>query len=312
MTEFDEDRIKRIVALAQVANEQKQQNWNAESIFKRLDAAIIGNDKYKRSLAICTSDYLGSSKLRNHLLVVGPSGSGKTYLLEQCLPDFGIPFHMIDASGLVPSGYKGNTLQESLEEYFRLNVTSSARCIIILDEFDKISEKANGGDTFKSHSIQSELLALIQGKKEGSIDTRNSLWILAGAFVFTDEMKRNPPSLSKQDLLKYGFKNELIGRITKIVQTELPTVEQVVRRVANDKIILTFLSDLHKLGYDVDFTDEAFLKLAMAAQSPVFGMRIIPTAIADLKEFIIFDCQKGNIQIEPEMVERVLPNVKES
>lgn len=312
MSEFDENRIQRIVALAKQETEKKQQNWNAESIFKRLDQAIIGNEKYKKSLAICISDYVGPSHLRNHLLVVGASGSGKTYLLEQCLPDFGIPFHIIDASGLVPTGYKGNTLQESLGEYFKLNITASSGCILVLDEFDKISEKANGGDTFKSYSIQSELLTLIQGKQEASIDTRKSLWILAGAFAYTDEMKRMPPTIAKQDLLKYGYKNELMGRITKIAYTELPTVEQVVRRVAKDKVILTFLSDLKQLGYDVDFKDEAFLKLAMAAQSPLFGMRIIPTVISALKEYIIFDCQKGNIQIESEMVERVLSSAKGS
>lgn len=306
MAEFDENRIQKIVALAQNENKKKQQNWNAKSIFSRLDQAIIGNDKYKKSLAICISDFIGASKLRNHLLVVGPSGSGKTYLLEQCLPDFGLPYCMIDASSLVPSGYQGNTLTDSLDNFFKMNIIASTKCLIILDEFDKVSEKANGGDIFKSHSIQSELLTLIQGKQEGSIDTRNALWILAGAFSYSDEMKGNTPSLAKNDLLKYGFKNELIGRITKIVNTELPTVEQVVRRVAKDKIIVGFLSDLKQLGYDTDFKDEAFLKLAMAAQSPVFGMRIIPTVISDLKEHIIFECQKGTILIEPEMIEKAL------
>jgi hypothetical protein len=53
--------------------------------------------------------------------VAGGSGSGKTHLLQQCLPDFGIPFHIIDASGLVPAGIKGMTLKESLDGFFSSN-----------------------------------------------------------------------------------------------------------------------------------------------------------------------------------------------
>lgn len=306
MAEFDEDRIKRIVALAENVKDIEKKNWTAESIFERLDQAIIGNDRYKKSLAICVSDFIGESMIRNHLLVTGPSGTGKTYLLEQCLPDFGLPFHVIDASSLVPAGYKGNTLQESLEEFFKSNSTASRRCVIVLDEFDKISEKANGGDTHKSHSIQSELLTLIQGKHEGAIDTRNALWILVGAFAYADEMKNNPPKLSKNDLLKYSFKNELLGRITKLTMTDIPTVEQVVRRVANDITIKSFSKDLEIMGYQVDFHDQAFLQLAMAAQNPNFGMRIIPTVVAELKEKIVFNFQKGKVLIDVKMIKDAL------
>ena len=57
MAEFDEARIKRIVALAEKAKADENKNWTAESIFERLDTAIIGNEKYKKSLAIC-GDFL--------------------------------------------------------------------------------------------------------------------------------------------------------------------------------------------------------------------------------------------------------------
>ena len=306
MAVFDEARIKRIAALAEQETAVEAKNWNAESIFQRLEEAIIGNQRYKKSLAICLADYVGASAIRNHLLVAGTSGTGKTYLLEQCLPDFNLPYFIIDAAGLVPSGIKGNTLAESLGMFFSSNMTACRKCVIVLDEFDKISEKANGGDTQKSHSIQSELLTLIQGKQEGAIDTRNALWILAGAFAYSDEMKSKEPKLSKNDLLKYGFKNELLGRITKLTMTEVPTVEQVVRRVAKDKLILSFSVDLKVMGYDVEFADDAFLKLAMAAQNPAFGMRIVPTVIAELKEQIVFGGQKGSILIEAAMIDKAL------
>ena len=301
-TTMDEARIGRIVSLADHTKGEIQQAWTAESIFGRLEKAIIGNERYKRSLAICLSDFMGESMLRNHLLVSGSSGTGKTYLLEQCLPDFGLPYYIIDASTLVPAGIKGLTLSESLTEFFKTNSLASRRAVIVLDEFDKISEMANGGDIQKSHSIQSELLTLIQGKREGCIDTRNCIWILAGAFAFTQEMKTSPPKIIKNDLLKYGFKNELLGRITKMTSTEVPTVEQVVKRVANDKVILSFARDLMPMGFFVEFEDRAFLELAMATQSPDFGMRIVPTVVSELKESIIFGMKKGRISVTPEMI----------
>jgi ATP-dependent Clp protease ATP-binding subunit ClpX len=136
---FDEDRIKRIVALSAQKEIDGSKEWTPDAILERLDAAIIGNLRYKQTLAMCLADYIGKSGLRNHLLIAGPSGTGKTYLLEQCLPMFGIPFLVVDASSLVPAGYKGLTLQEAFGEFFRLNPQASRKAILVLDEFDKIS-----------------------------------------------------------------------------------------------------------------------------------------------------------------------------
>ena len=306
METFDDDRIKRIVALAGLKKQGDQKHWTPKAIFERLDTAIIGNIRYKQALSICIADFVGESSIRSHMLVAGPSGSGKTYLLQECLPDFDLPYKIIDASALVPAGYKGMTLQESLEDFFKMNALASRKAVVVLDEFDKISEKANGGDIHKSHSLQSELLSLIQGKQEGAIDTRGSLWILAGAFAYTDEMKGNPPRMSKTDLLKYGFKNELLGRIAKMTMTDIPTTEEVVKRVARDKTIKAFIDDLHAMDIEVDFTDEAFLDLAMAAQNPTFGMRVIPSAIAELKQHIVFSCEKGAVMVTREMIQEIL------
>lgn len=306
MATFDDERIKRIVELAEQKKQRDNKHWTPKAVFERLDQAIIGNIRYKQALSICIADYVGANGIRNHLLVAGPSGSGKTYLLQECLPEFGLPYRVIDASGLVPAGYKGMTLQDSLEDFFKSNALASRKATIVLDEFDKLSEKANGGDTHKSHSLQSELLTLIQGKQEGAIDTRSSLWILAGAFAYADEMRRAVPQLAKADLLKYGFKNELLGRIAKMTMTDIPTTEEVVRRVAHDRVVRSFLEDLTAMEFEVDFADDAFLELAMAAQSPTFGMRIIPSAIAELKQHIVFNCSKGRILVTKEMVSAVL------
>ena len=80
---FDDARIKKIAELSASQQEESDKEWSATAIFEKLDAAIIGNANYKKSLALCLGDYLGKAKIRNHLLVVGPSGTGKTYLIEK-------------------------------------------------------------------------------------------------------------------------------------------------------------------------------------------------------------------------------------
>lgn len=305
---FDESRIKKIAALASASKQDQKKTWTATAIFERLDQAIIGNERYKKVLASCLSSYLSEAKQRNHLLVFGPSGTGKTYLLEQTLPDFGLPFVVIDSSSLVPSGYEGNTLTKSLTEFYSTNMGASEKAIIVMDEFDKISEKANGGDTHKSHSIQGELLTNVQGKKEGSIDTRNSLWIFLGAFAYSDEMKQIPPKMVKNDLLKYGFKNELLGRITRDTSTDIPSVEDVVKRVVKHPSLLAFMDDMRLEGFDpVDFEDEAVLFLSQAAQDPRYGMRIIPSLLGMIKDEAIFskDVEKGAFIVTADLVKKI-------
>lgn len=308
---FDDERIKRIAAKANESKQENAKTWTASSIFERLDKAIIGNERYKKVLASSLSSYLSEAKQRNHLLVFGPSGTGKTFLLEQTLPEFGLPYVVIDSSSLVPAGYSGNTISTSLTEFFSTNMSASDRSIIVMDEFDKISEKSNGGDTHKSHSLQSELLTNVQGKKEGVIDTRNSLWIFLGAFAYSDEMKQSPPKIVKNDLLKYGFKNELLGRITRDTCTDIPTVEDVVKRVAHHPSLKTFLDEMKSEGFDpIDFEDDAILFLAEAAQDPRYGMRIIPSLLGMIKDEVIFDSSvsKGSYLVKADLVKKIKNN----
>lgn len=307
MANFDENRIKKIIELSEESKQSENKKWTPLEIFKKLDEIIIGNKRYKQTLSSCLSSYLDDSLQRDHLLVFGPSGSGKTYLIEKVLPTLGLPYHLIDSSSLVPAGYSGNTLKDSLEDFFKTNTTASKKSLIIMDEFDKISEKANGGDIHKSHSIQGELLTLIQGKKEGSIDTRNSLWIFLGAFAYTDEMRVSPPTIKISNLLSYGFKNELLGRITRETMTSLPTIEETVNRLITHPTFINFFEQLKKEGFEVDFEDRVILELAKLGQSPQFGMRAIPRFLGVIKDEIIFsdNFSPGKIIIDYNTFEKI-------
>ncbi len=285
MSHQDDDTLKRLTAKYQASQDDANSRWTAKSIYAEMDKIIIGNPNYKEALSLLLSDYLGPKGEANHLLVVGPSGTGKTFLLKKLLPILKIPSKIIDAANLVGAGYAGTTLMSSLEDFYKSNMMASKKAIIVVDEFDKISDKA--GNNW-CHQVQSELLTLVDGRQEGAVDTRNALWIFAGAFAYTDEMKRNPPAMNIFDLLKYSFKNELLGRIDSMVMTDIPSIEDLIKRVLNDDQFKSFYDDCASEGKTVTFDDDALLEMIRTVQRPEFGMRMLSRILLSLRKKIVF------------------------
>ena len=128
-----DEKVKRIVELAEKINDETK-SLSPKALYDQIDNLIIGNTNYKKSISIALADFLKKDFQRNHLLVVGPSRSGKTHLLEKALPQLNLPFYIIDCANLVPSGYKGKSLNETIE-FFLSGVPRNSKNIIILDEF---------------------------------------------------------------------------------------------------------------------------------------------------------------------------------
>ena len=301
MAKYD-DKISEVLKIMAEKNGANEKDWTPTAIYEKMDNKIVGNENYKQSLALSLSGYLGKNNQRQHLLVVGPSGTGKTHLIKKLLPVFGIPHIIIDASSLVGPGYKGTTLESLLEDFFKSNMHAAKKCIIVMDEFDKVSEKAGSN---WGHVLQNELLSLVEGNQKGSIDTRNSLWIFLGAFAYTDEMKRAVPKIQDTDLLKYGFKNELIGRIQSFVMTDIPTQEQLLKRILQSDELLAFHSDLESEGRQVEFTPHGLAELVTMIQRPEFGMRILSKILYNLKREIIFKQNEKNVKIDDQLLKNI-------
>ncbi|MBX3041061.1 MAG: AAA family ATPase [Bdellovibrionaceae bacterium] len=294
---------QRLTAKLEAEQKQVDSKWNATTIYQEIDKIIIGNKNYKEVLSVTLSKYLGPKAEAHPLLVAGPSGTGKTYLLRKFLPLLKIPYKIIDAASLVGAGYAGTTLMSSLEDFFKSNMTATKQSIIVVDEFDKISDKV--GNNW-SHQIQSELLTLVEGRQEGSVDTRRSLWIFLGAFSYTDEMKRSPPTLTERDLLKYSFQNELLGRLRSFVMTDIPTLNELVERVLNDDSFNSFHEDCANEGKKAEFEDDALLEMIRMVQRPEFGMRMLGKVLMSLRRQVIFS-PESEITITPEIVRKCLP-----
>ena len=304
MTKYD-DKVNEVLKIMSEKSGAHEKDWTPTAIYEKMDNKIVGNESYKEALALCLSGYLGKNMQRQHMLVAGPSGTGKTHLIRQLLPVFGIPHKIIDASSLVGPGYQGTTLESLLEEFFKSNMQAAKKSIIVMDEFDKVSEKAGSN---WGNAIQNELLSLIDGTQKGSIDTRNTLWIFLGAFAYADEMKRANPKIVDTDLLKYGFKNEFLGRVPSFVMTDVPTQEQLLKRVLKSEELVSFHDDLEREGKVVEFTPHGLAELVTMIQRPEFGMRILSKILYSLKREIIFKRkEQTHVQIDDTLLKSLKP-----
>lgn len=309
MSEFSDDQLDEILKMAQIQKDSAESVWTQEKIFALLDQTIIGNLNYKQKLSMVLAAYLSPEAQRTHSLVIGPSGTGKTYMLEKALPLFKVPYRVIAAGGLVAAGFSGMNLKDNIRDFYKGNPDARKKSIIVIDEFDKISTHAGKSDQF-SNDLQSELLTLVQGEQDMEIDTRNSIWIFLGAFSYAKEMKAKEPKMGKSELTQYGFKPELLGRISMTVMTDIPTLKDMLSRLNNDEKIAAFKSDMKRSGYEISWEPTAFLELSNAVQESPFGMRLVGDVTGELRSVVGFGgFEKGAVHISTEMVKKAIAAV---
>lgn len=302
MSRYD-DQVEEILKLMNEKQGQIDREWTSMAIFQQMDGKIVGNDNYKQALSLSLAGYLGKNQQRQHMFVVGPSGTGKTHLIRKLLPTFGIPHLFIDSSSLVGPGYQGTTLEGLLEDFFKSNAQASKKSIIVMDEFDKVSEKA--GNNW-ANVIQNELLSLVEGAQKGSIDTRNSLWIFLGAFAYADEMKRANPKMTDTDMLKYGFKNELLGRIQSFVMTDIPSQQELLLRILNSDDLNNFHTEMEGEGKKVKITNAGIAEIVVLVQRPEFGMRMLSKILYSMKKEIIFKTTGDEVEVGPDLIRKAI------
>lgn len=150
---------------------------------------------------------------------------------------------LVDKAGQMATGPtgEGDTAAPTdtfLDEYFY-------KGIIFIDEFDKMSTRfEDSANNNSKNGLQFNLLKMIEGaiyhasygkKSSYEADTRPVMFILGGAFSELDKEMEGKNSIgfsssfvqkgikrkiTDEDIIKYGFSRELVGRITEIVQLD--------------------------------------------------------------------------------------------
>ena len=291
---------------------------------KILDDYVVGQEEAKKILSTAVYNHIKRIENpdlnieKNNVLFQGPTATGKTFLIQTLAKYLDIPLAIADATTLTASGYVGSdvsSILRSLWEKAGKDIEKAEKGIILIDEIDKIATVPGGsGRDISGRSVQQELLKILEdnevrftvepSRKEIVINTKNILFLVAGAFVglndkgvvinsFGNKKETEKQHIGiKQKLIQYGLIPEFIGRFTSIALLNTLTEDNIKQILIGTKDnLITKYQDLFKLdNIDINFTEKTID--AIVSQTFKYkdtGARELKSIMADITMPYTFD-----------------------
>ncbi|MBI2647585.1 AAA family ATPase [Candidatus Woesearchaeota archaeon] len=283
-----------------------------EEIAEYLSRVVRGQDYAIKHVAIATYDHLVRPRgvKKSNVLIIGQTGTGKTELARTVAELLSVPFAEAKLSGKSTTGFKGDNLATVFEDlYSERDNPNVGRSVIFLDEIDKLTERIGESSGFGSQ-LQNELIGWVESAivkiplglyMEFSVNTENMLFIGAGAFV---DLGKPYPSVTREDLIKYGLKPELVGRFPIITHTNPLDREALIDIMKNGgKSNVNQQLRLLREGYgiSVQVDPQVYRLLADAAIHQGIGARGIETISNELFKDIKYSAKRGtSLTITPD------------
>jgi len=300
----------------------KNIKFNPHLLYKQIKEIVKGQDNAIKEIVTTIWENYNSDRA-NNLILVGSSGTGKTEILRQISKRLDIPLLITAVTGMSQAGYVGTGTDEILKNLLSLtkgDVEKAEHAIIVLDEIDKLSYRNSDSGSISTEGVQNELLKIVEDgtfyidfSKNGmqareKINTANITFVGVGAFngmltevinkqmgfgndITTREIAKE--KIVPEDLIKYGLKPELVGRMGKIVKLNDLSLEDMKDIIKNSKVsaYTSKINFLKKQGIKIDISleDEIIEEIDKIAISKKIGARSITGIVNEMFTDILFD-----------------------
>lgn len=315
---FEKKDFEEITDEAFLAKQKKEAKSNLD-ILKMYDSVketIISQDEqvkqvlasvYKNQKIINSSlDDETISKLKENIIVYGPTGTGKTEILSQIAKLCNVPIVIEDITSFSETGYVGRDISEMLTDLYNaagMDIEFAQRGILVIDEFDKLSEgdsMGNGAGPSRN-GVQRSLLKLLDGGvigfredySDGDLIDFNTSKLTVVALGAFSEIKKNDDytDVSTKDFIDYGIMREVMGRFSKLVQMNAFKREDYRKILLESKLspINTYTKLFDEMGIKFSYDDNLIDYIIDEAIALDCGARSLKTVFDGIISDYLFD-----------------------
>lgn len=276
---------------------------------------------------------------RSIIFLDGPTGTGKTAIAREITAKVGLPFYASSIMNFSSTGYAGGDIEDILLKLYEKangDLELAQRGIVVIDEIDKITYLNDSSLTMKE-ALQDLLLDFLGGGKYSirtgkslervEFDTSKLTFICIGALtklrsekiledkslIYVNDRNTSSYTITVQDLIKIGLKNELVGRFNTFLHTDDYSLESLINILKYSTIspLLGFRRWVEAKGKRLELAEGVYEEIAKCAYDMNTGARSLQAIMNNIRTVFIKDVLRGKdevVYLDAETVRKIYNN----